>query len=160
MGFLHSSTELPFCQNNRKFINYIQVKNINADYNITLQNNCKALNDYVKYIDRIKTNLKNNIILADAIEEALDWAINQELLEGFFRRQRAEVMAVSLTEFDQNLHNKWIRHEGYEEGQLAKAVEAAENFLKEDIAPEVIARCTGLTLEKVLELQKEISVHA
>ena len=52
------------------------------------------------------------------------------------------------------------RLEGLNEGRIEKAVEDAENFLRENIAPEVIARCTGLTLEKVHELQKNTLVEA
>ena len=75
-----------------------------------------------------------------------------------FRRDYA---AMNLHDFDITEEaKKQGRIEGIELGAQQKAVDAAENFLKEDIAPEVIARCTGLTLEKVLELQKEISVHA
>ena len=144
------------------------VKNINADYNIDLQKDCKALNDYVKYVDRIKTNLKNNIKLDDAIEEAVDWAIKEELLEGFFRRQRAEVMAVSITEFDQNLYDKCRRREGYNEGLEAglekgaqqKAIEDAINLLKKEVSVETIVECIGLPLEKVLELQRSILINA
>lgn len=49
--------------------------------------------------------------------------------------------------------------EGIIEGQNQKAVEAAVNLLNEGDSPEKVARCIGLPLEKVLELQKEV-VHA
>ena len=134
------------------------VKNINADYNLTLQKSCQALHDYVKYIDRIKANLKKQIHKDEAIEEALDWAISNNFLEGFFKEQRAKVLAVSLTEFDQDLYDKCRRREGFEEGAQQKALEAAENFLREGDSPEKVARCIGLPLEKVLELQKALVV--
>ena len=41
-----------------------------------------------------------------------------------------------------------------------KAIEDARNFLKEGDSPEKVARCIGLPLEKVLELQKEITLEA
>ena len=50
-----------------------------------------------------------------------------------------------------------IRNEGREEGRI----EAAINLLKMDkLSPEEIAQAQGLPLEKVLELQKEITVQA
>ena len=49
---------------------------------------------------------------------------------------------------------------GIEIGAQQKAVEAAENFLRENISEEIIAKCTGLPLEKVLELKEKISVKA
>ena len=42
------------------------------------------------------------------------------------------------------------------EATLDKAIEDATNLLKENISVEIIAKCTGLEIEKVLELQKEI----
>ena len=59
-----------------------------------------------------------------------------------------------------NLHDRdlirWAKKEalaeGIEKGASQKAIEAAENFLREGISTEIIARCTGLSLEKVQEL--------
>ena len=139
------------------------VKNINADYNLPLQNNCKALNDYVKYVDRIKTNLKNNLSTREAVEEALDWAIKENFLEGFFREQRAEVLAVSITEFDKELYDRCRRREGYNEGLeigiQQKVIETVQNALSLNLSPEIASKISGLPIEQVLELQKTIAVE-
>ena len=52
----------------------------------------------------------------------------------------------------------WERQQAYafENGRIDKAKEDAKNFLKEKISPEIIAKCTGLKLEEVLELEKEV----
>ena len=123
-----------------------------------------ATNDYVKYVDRIKTNLKNNLSTNEAVEEALDWAIKENFLEGLFREQRAEVLAMSIFEFDKELYDKCRRREGYNEGLEAgaqqKAEEAAINLLRMRLGtPEQIAQAQGLPLEKVLELQKSVLVE-
>ena len=62
-----------------------------------------------------------------------------------------------LTEYDEDFNNKTWYEDGVEDGKKEKALEAAENFLKEGIQPETIAKCTGLSLEQVQELQKKIS---
>ena len=50
---------------------------------------------------------------------------------------------------------------GQENGSLQKAIEAATNLLRMNLGtPEQIAQAIALPLEKVLELQKEISVDA
>ena len=59
-----------------------------------------------------------------------------------------------------NLHDRDIIKRAQQEASTNKAIEDAKNFLKENIAPEIIARCTNLPLEKVLELQKRILVEA
>ena len=45
---------------------------------------------------------------------------------------------------------------GKAEGRDEKAVEASVELLKKGIAPEIIAECVKLPLEKVLELEKGI----
>ncbi len=94
----------------------------------------------------------------DAINEAVDWACAQNLLDGFFREHKAMVTAVSLTEFDQELYDKCRREEGFIEGKQEKAIETAFNFLKMKVlSPEQISQGTGLPIEKVLELQNQLT---
>ena len=64
-----------------------------------------------------------------------------------------------------NLHDRDImkaaKAEGIAEGSQQKAIEAAINLLKMKLGtPEQIAQAQGLTLEKVLELQKKIEDKA
>ncbi len=55
-----------------------------------------------------------------------------------------------------NLHDRDIIRQAKKEASLDKAIEDATNLLKENISVEIIAKCTGLEIEKVLELQKGI----
>ena len=138
--------------------------NINKNHNERLHKNCKALYDYCSFIDRIKSNIKNGMEKEAAIDEAIDWAAQENLLEGFIKEQRAEVRMDLLTEFDQEQYDRIRRREGYEDGisqgAKQKAIETAIAFLKEGDSPEKIARCTGLPLEKVQELQEQITEKA
>ena len=139
--------------------------NINKDSNLPLQNKCKPLYDYIRFVDRVKTNLKNDLDKDKSLEEAVDWAIREEFLEGFFKEQKAEVLGMCLTEFDQEAYDNRRRKEGYDsgysEGANNQAITATVNHLKMGIlSPEQIAQAEGLPLEKVLELQKEITVLA
>ena len=45
---------------------------------------------------------------------------------------------------------------GYDSGLHQKAQEDAANFLKENVSPEVIARCTGLSLTEVEEIKNSL----
>ena len=49
--------------------------------------------------------------------------------------------------------------EGIAEGIDKKAVEASVELLKKGIAPEIIAECEKLPLERVLELEEGIKNH-
>ena len=141
--------------------------NINPDHNSALQKKCKPLYNYVQYISRITTNKLNGMNINDAVNDAVDWAIKENLLDGFFKTQKEEVLAMSLTEFNaQEVYNDWLEEgrevgyeEGKEEGANNKAIESAKNLLKENISPEIIAKCIGIPIEQVLELQKTITVN-
>ena len=50
------------------------------------------------------------------------------------------------------------REEGFEEGRTEERLETAKKMLKKQYEPSDIAECTGLSLEKVFDLQKEICV--
>ena len=57
-----------------------------------------------------------------------------------------------------NLHDQDLIRETRKEALQQKAIETAENFLKMNVCtPEQIAQGTGLHLEQVLELQKQLS---
>ena len=145
------------------------LENNDEIYISALNKKCNALYDYIKYVNRIKANQKNKMDIKAAVDEAVNWAITNNLLEGFFAEQKAEVTAMCLTEFDQELYDKNRRREGYEEGvALGKqegriegahenAVENAKNFLRMKIGTfEQIAQGTGLPLEEVQKLAEEI----
>ncbi|MBQ5384822.1 MAG: hypothetical protein IIU46_10290 [Treponema sp.] len=101
----------------------------------------------------MKENRKSGIGKKESVEEAVDWAIREKLLDGFFKKQRAEVIGMSLTEFDMEEFKRVCREDGYEDGVFDKAIEAAENLLRMNIlSPEQISHATGLPLEKVQEL--------
>ena len=127
--------------------------NINSNHNNSLQKNCKPLYDYVRYISRINDNRKKGMSKEEVVNEAVDWAISENLLDGFFKMQKEEILGMSLTEYDEEAVKRTFKEEGREE----KALEDAEELLKEKISPEIIARCLKMPLEQVLELQKNIT---
>ena len=63
-----------------------------------------------------------------------------------------------LEEFDEERFKKNMREEGYEDGVIDKAIEAAENFLREGDSPEKVARCIGLPLEQILKIKENLSL--
>ena len=49
------------------------------------------------------------------------------------------------------------RQEGLAEGRQKKAVEDAIELLKENVSPEIIAKCVKLPIEQIQELAKQLS---
>ena len=136
------------------------VVNINKNCNETLHKKCVSLYHYSSFVARVKDNIAAGMDKRSAVENAVDFAIANNYLDGFFKRQREDIIMFSMTEFDQEAYDRHRRREGYEDGAQDKAIEAATNLLKMDVlSPEQIAQVQGLPLEQVLELQKQISVQ-
>ena len=90
----------------------------------------------------------------DAVNEAVDFAIEGNFLEGYFKEQRMHIVGNLLTDFDQKAYNYFLRKEGYDEGAQAKARENARNALNMGLTPEQAAQITSLPLEEVLTLKE------
>ena len=88
-----------------------------------------------------------------AVNEAVDFAIKGDFLEGFFREKRMKILDDIYTEFDQESYDETLRNDGRIEASIANA----KNLLKEGDSPEKIARCCSLPLEQVLALKEELS---
>ena len=136
--------------------------NINAGRNKTLLQKCKPLYYYSCYVDRVKTNVRSGMTKENAVSEAVNFAIQNDFLDGYFKIQKAEVLNMSLTEFDQEAYDRHRFNEGKEagiaEGKRKNALQNARNFIRMGIPLEQIAKGTELPLETVLHLQEEISV--
>ena len=139
------------------------VININENSNKTLQKKCKPLYDYVRFVSRVKTNRNRGMQIDEAVNEAVDWACKENLLDGFIREQKSEVVAMCLTEYDEeacirtwredgiDIGRAQGREEGLAEGARQKAIETARNLLAKQIPLETVLECTGLTEEDLKE---------
>ncbi|MEE3410961.1 MAG: hypothetical protein VZQ47_03365 [Treponema sp.] len=136
------------------------VININPGKNESLVKNCKAMYDYVRLVGKISDNKKAGMKIQRAVSEAVDWAIEENFLEGFVREQKEEIIGMYLTEFNEESAIRGWRQDGIEEGREEKAVEDARNMLKMNVGTtKQISQITGLPLDKVLELQKELAAQ-
>ena len=98
--------------------------------------------------------------IEDAVNEAVIWACEQNLLEGYIREQKAEVKMDLLTEYDEEAYIRVWRNDGILEGRQEKAVEAAINALEMKLSEEQAAKISGLPLEQVKELTAKIKAAA
>ena len=147
--------------------------NINAGRNKTLLQKCKPLYHYSCYVDRVKSNVRSGMTKENAVSEAVNFAIQNDFLDGYFKIQKAEVLNMSLTEFDQEAYDRHRFNEGKEvgiaegkavgiaigiaegkevgiaEGKRDAALQNARNFKYKNIPVDIIAECTGLSVEQV-----------
>ena len=132
------------------------VINLRPDEDVPLNKNCTPLYHYTKFISMITENIAAGMDNKQAVETAVNAAIKEKLLGDFFKVNKAEVIGMCMTEFDEELAiNTWRQ-----DGRTEKAIEDASNLLRKEISPEIIAECIGLPLEKVLELQQQIMINA
>lgn len=108
--------------------------NINPGYNDDLLERCPTLNDYVRYTERVR-QYETEVSYAEAVELAVDECIQEGILEEFLRRNKAEVVSMSLFDYDAALHERTLREEGRQEGKAEGRLEgrlegqAEERFL-------------------------------
>ena len=129
-----------------------RVLNVNREYNLPLQKKCKPLYDYIQFTSRINDNKTKGMPIETAVDEAVDWACEQNLLEGYIREQKAEVKMNLLTEYDEEAYIRIWRRDGIMEGRQEKAVEDAVMLIHEyKENPEVAAKKMNAPLELVLK---------
>ena len=141
------------------------VININKKRNESLQKNCESLYHYIEFVERVRESQKKGMEVSQAINEAVDYAIKNNFLEGFFEEQKMYITNSLLTEFDQELHDRCTMEYGYEQGVAdgrtqgaqQNAIANAKNLLQEGDSPEKVARCCSLPLEQVFALKEELS---
>ena len=101
------------------------VLNINYGHNERTLKACKRLGDYSHFIHAINEGLDSGLNKKDAIETAIDYCINNDILADILTKHRSEVMG-SILYYDEKQHMKTIRQEGYEDGYEARQQEIDE----------------------------------
>lgn len=91
--------------------------NINPGYNDDFLEKCPTLKEYMQYVDRVRTYQKN-MPLENAVAYAVDECIKEGILADFLRKNKAEVISMSVYEYDEKLHEKTLIEIGREEGRL------------------------------------------
>ena len=95
----------------------IMVYNINRGMNDEIKNACKALKEYMIFVDEIRDNLKAKMHKNDAINKAINDCINNNVLKGFLLRNREAVMHSCIYEYDEQKHIKNEKNISFEEGK-------------------------------------------
>lgn len=106
-----------------------EVININPNKNESLVKSCKPMYDYVRLVGKISDLKKNGMKIEQAVNEAVDWAIAENFLEGFVREQKEEIIGMYLTEYNEERAIRNWRQDGIIEGAQQKAVEDARKLL-------------------------------
>ena len=133
----------------------VTILNINSGKNEKLKEGCPVLKEYMQYVEKIRENRKR-MPLEEAVEEAIGYCIGNGILRDFLLRQRAEVMKMSIYEYDEERELALIRRDereigmeqGMEIGEKLGRQEEKENNIKSIIS---LCREFGSTRELIIE---------
>ena len=105
--------------------------NINDGNNEDLKESCQVLKEYMQYVNRVRENIyKKQMSLNDAVEFAVTECITEGILEDFLKENRAEVVPMSIFEFDEEREWKLIREAEYQYGVEDGRREVTQESLK------------------------------
>ena len=93
----------------------IRFININPGYNEEMVEKSPTLYQYVKFVDAVR-KYQQQIPFPEAVEKAIDECIKKGILAEFLRKNRAEVLRVSIFEYDEEEHMRQEREESRQEG--------------------------------------------
>ena len=93
----------------------IRFININPGYNEEMVEKSPTLYQYVKFVDIVR-KYQQEMSFPEAVEKAIDECIKNGILAEFLRKNRAEVLRVSIFEYDEEEHMRQEREESRQEG--------------------------------------------
>ena len=142
----------------------VKTFNVNEGHNYNLMEHCQTLREYSQFVAQVRQN-KSTMDLNTAINHAVDDCIKNNILADFLRKNRAEVISMSIFEYDKEEEEKKLRkaefeagrEAGFLEGQkhaaLQSSIESAKRMLKSNkLSPEDISIFSGLSLDEVKKL--------
>lgn len=111
------------------------VLNINKGHNVALMEKCRELHDYSTFVALVREKQKSGLPLVLAVNDAMEECIKNDVLADFLRKNRAEVLKVSIYEYDEErnyqLLQKQYRNAGLAEGREAGLAEGHKAGLAE-----------------------------
>mgnify|MGYP007070319214 CR=1 FL=1 len=128
------------------------ILNINYGYNQEILEACAPLRDYTKFIHYVRMKQQKGLPLRDAVDTAIDRAVEEHLLEDYFQKHKAEVRDMFLTEYDEEKsHRGWYQdglEEGFAKGERQGLEQGEDNLA--DLLSRLVAAGRTADAEKVL----------
>ena len=139
--------------------------NINEGHNCELMQHCRKLKEYAQYVAKVR-KYAEQLPLEDAVERAVTECIRENILADFLKKNRAEVVAMSIFEYDKVEEEKKLRKaefeagveqgiekglaQGIERGEKQASVKAATRMLRMgSFSLEQIAEISGLSVDEI-----------
>lgn len=93
----------------------VEVLNINAGYNEDIKSQCKELKEYSQYVECVRKEASDRS-LEEAVPIAVDKCIKEGILKDFLLANKAEVVAMSIFEYDEEGVKELWRRDAFDDG--------------------------------------------
>ena len=149
------------------------VLNVNEGHNQELMEHCQTLKEYAQYVAKVRkyTSL-GELPLEEAVECAVEECIKEGILAEFLIQNRAEVISMSIFEYNKDEEEKKLRKAefeagreagieegrmaGIEEGRMAGLEEGRMELLKQQIQRKL---SKGKSIDEIAEeLEESVTV--
>lgn len=135
------------------------VININRGHNEMLMMQCKKLKEYAEFTERVREEMTKVLSLEEAVENAVDYCIRNDILAEFLSVHRAEVCEVILSEYNEELHIASEKEISWEEGKKEGIKEGLKEGIKalimENLEEQIPKEQIIQKLQKYFSLEEE-----
>lgn len=111
-----------------------------------------SLKEYAQYVAKVRKYVSKNISLEEAVTRAVDECIEEGILAEFLMKNKAEVIKVSIYEYDKEFEEKKLRKAEYEAGVEA-GIELGERSLLENQIRKKLKK--GKSIEQIADELEE-----
>ena len=80
---------------------------------------CRTLSEYAQFVAVSREYAAEGRPMQEALEEAILYCIDHDILSEFLKRYRSEVLGMLLEEFDVEKYERTMKQERYEEGHAS-----------------------------------------
>ena len=144
----------------------VNIYNINYEVNAEIVRKSKSLNEYSRFIGKIKENLADGLSLEESIKQAIEYGVEHDIMREFLEANGTEVCNMLLSGWNIDEALAVSKEEGYEDGFEAgerRGVEYGEKKKQEEmirafqdvLSPEVIAEKIHVPVQYVLDILKD-----
>ena len=130
--------------------------NINYGRNKELMEKCRRLEEYSVFVETVRAYKKENVSLVTAVTQAIDDCIEQGILVDILKKQRNEVLEVVLTTFNQELYEKNLKQDAFDEGRAIGERQKLRDLVQRKLAKGNTVEEIAEWLEEDIELIKEL----
>lgn len=123
--------------------------NINVGHNQELMEKCRILKEYAQFIHTIRSKISVGLPFQEAVETAVEDCISQNILSEILRKNKAEVIDMILTEYDENEFREFLKEDSWKKGHEAGVQDGIKTGIRE-----IIRTFTELQLPKEQLLEK------